>query len=57
MRHAVLAALLCAPLAAGAADALKISQNEQDILRMPQQIQNQARQIETLRLSLVQPST
>jgi hypothetical protein len=57
MRHAVLAALLCAPLAAGAADALKISQIEQDILRLQQQIQNQARQIETLRLRLVQPST
>jgi hypothetical protein len=56
MRPALLAALmLCTPIAAGAADALKISQIEQDILRLQQQIQEQARQIEALRLRLAQP--
>jgi hypothetical protein len=56
MRSAVLTALLlCTPIAAGAADALKISQIEQDILRLQQQIQDQARQIEALRLRLAQP--
>lgn len=58
MRPAVLVALLlCTPVAAGAADALKISQIEQDILRLQQQIQDQARQIEALRLRLAQPPT
>jgi hypothetical protein len=55
MRHVIFASLLlCAPIAAGAADALKISQIEQDIIRLQQQIQEQARQLETLRIRLVQ---
>lgn len=53
MRQAVLAAMvLLAPMVAGAADALKITQIEQDIRLLQQQMQEQSRQIELLRARL-----
>lgn len=53
--RALLAALvLLAPGLAGAADALKISQLEQDIRLLQQQLIEQARQIEALRMRLSQ---
>lgn len=55
MKSAVLAAIvLCAPMAAAAADDLKISQIEQEIRLLHQQLREQARQIETLRTQLAQ---
>lgn len=54
MKPAVLAAmvLLLAPVAAAAADALKISQIEQDIRLLQQQLREQARQIDLLQARL-----
>ncbi|HWL61560.1 MAG TPA: hypothetical protein VNQ32_02070 [Steroidobacteraceae bacterium] len=52
MRIAVLAAVLLWVPQAGAADALQISRIEQDLRRLEIQLQDQARQIESLRLQL-----
>ena len=52
MRVAALAAVLLWVPQAGAADALQISRIEQDLRRLQIQLQDQARQIESLRLQL-----
>lgn len=55
MQRTVLAVLLLgAPVWSAAADALQVAQIEQDIRRLQQQLQEQARQIEALRLQLLQ---
>lgn len=52
MRIAALAAVLLWVPQAGAADALQVSRIEQDLRRLETQLQEQARQIESLRLQL-----
>lgn len=57
MHRAMLAALaLCVPMAATAADDLKMRQMEQDIIRLQRDVQEQARQIEVLRGQLRAPA-
>lgn len=46
------ALLLCVPIAAGAADSLKISQLEQDVRELQRQVRAQSQQIEQLRIQL-----
>jgi hypothetical protein len=50
MRHAILAAMmLLAPIAVTSADDLKLSQLDQDVRDLRRQVQDQQRQIDTLR--------
>ncbi len=48
--------LLVSPLAAGAADDLKISQLEQDVRNLQQEVRAQSQQIEELRRQLARPA-
>jgi hypothetical protein len=54
-RHHLAAMLLCVPLAATAADDLKISQLETDVRDLQRQVQAQSQQINELRSQLSRP--
>ena len=57
MRRAILAVmLLWAPFAATSADDLKLSQLDQDVRDLRRQVQEQQRQIDTLRTQLARPA-
>ncbi len=56
-RVMVLLLLSVPPTAFAAADALKISQLEQEIRTLQRQVQEQSRQLEALRLRIEQPAT
>jgi hypothetical protein len=54
-RRLLLAVLLCLPLPAIAADTLRVSQLEQDVLELQRQVRAQAQLIEQLRIQLNRP--